>query len=88
MVTFLIQISAGMIILVPLLEVKKTPTLFSITNGCDEGQLKSMHVQQFFLKNGFSVTGDLTRADLVVFFACGLTEPKEKQSILMIKKLQ
>ncbi len=62
--------------------------LYSITNGCDEGQLKSMHVQQFFLKNGITVTDDITQADFVVFFTCGLTEPKEKQSILMIKKLQ
>ncbi len=62
--------------------------LYSITNGCDEGQLKSMHVQQFFLKNGFTLTDDVAQADFIVFFACGLTEPKEKQSILMIKKLQ
>jgi tRNA A37 methylthiotransferase MiaB len=64
------------------------PTVYSITNGCDEGQLKSMHVQQFFLRNGFAASDSLTQADYVIFFACGLTEPKEEQSILMIKKLQ
>lgn len=63
-------------------------SVYSITNGCDEGQLKSMHVQQFFLENGFTVSESIPQADYVIFFACGLTEPKEKQSILMIKKLQ
>jgi tRNA A37 methylthiotransferase MiaB len=64
------------------------PTVYSITNGCDEGQLKSMRIQQFFTKNGFAVGDSLTQADYVIFFACGLTEAKEEQSILMIKKLQ
>jgi tRNA A37 methylthiotransferase MiaB len=60
----------------------------TITNGCDEGQLKSKRVQRFFLKNGFSAVADLSQADFVVFFACGLTIPKEKQSLLIIKKLK
>jgi tRNA A37 methylthiotransferase MiaB len=39
------------------------PKVYVTTNGCDEGQLKSMHVQQFFIKNGFAVTRDPTQAD-------------------------
>jgi tRNA A37 methylthiotransferase MiaB len=62
--------------------------VYVATNGCDEGQLKSMHVQQYFIKNGFTVTKDPAQADYVVFFACGLTNLKEKHSILMIKRLQ
>lgn len=62
--------------------------VYLTTNGCDEGQLKSMHVQQYFVKNGFAVTNDPTQADYVVFFACGLTNEKEKHSILMLKRLQ
>jgi MiaB/RimO family radical SAM methylthiotransferase len=59
-----------------------------MTNGCDEGQLKSKHVQRFFSENGFTTVTNLSQADFVMFFACGLTVPKEKQSILIIKKLQ
>jgi MiaB/RimO family radical SAM methylthiotransferase len=64
------------------------PKVYVTTNGCDEGQLKSMHVQQFFIKNGFAVTTDPTQADFVVFYACGLTTPQEKHSLLMIRWLQ
>jgi tRNA A37 methylthiotransferase MiaB len=64
------------------------PKVYSITNGCEEGQLKSMHAKQFFLENGFTVAEDLAQADFVVFFSCGLTQPKETQSIQMIKKLE
>jgi MiaB/RimO family radical SAM methylthiotransferase len=62
--------------------------VYVATNGCDEGQLKSMHVQEFFVKNGFAVTRDPTQADFVIFFACGLTNSKEKHSLMMIKRLQ
>jgi tRNA A37 methylthiotransferase MiaB len=64
------------------------PEAYIVTNGCEEGQLKSMHVQRFFQENGFKITNDPTKADFVIFFACGLTEPKEKQSMLMLKKLE
>jgi len=64
------------------------PKVYVTTNGCDEGQLKSAHVQQFFARNGFAVTRDPARADFVVFFACGLTNPKEKHSLLITKRLQ
>jgi len=47
-----------------------------------------MHVQQFFMKNGFAATNDPTEADYVLFFACGLTDQKEKHSLLMAKRLQ
>lgn len=63
-------------------------TVYVTTNGCDEGQLKSMHVQQYFVKNGFVVTKDPAQADYVVFYACGLTNEKEKESIQMLKRLQ
>jgi ribosomal protein S12 methylthiotransferase len=64
------------------------PTVYVTTNGCDEGQQKSMHAQQFFMKNGFTVIRDPTQADFVLFFACGLTDPKEKHSLMMIRRLQ
>ena len=58
------------------------------TNGCEEGQLSSMYVEQFFRMNNSIVTRDPTQADLIVFYACGLTEQKENDSLMVIKKLQ
>lgn len=58
------------------------------TNGCREGQLSSMYVEQFFRKNESVVTRDPTQADLIVFYACGLTEQKENDSLMAINRLQ
>jgi threonylcarbamoyladenosine tRNA methylthiotransferase MtaB len=62
--------------------------VYITTNGCEEGQLKSMHVQHFFERNGLQITEDPAQADTVVFFACGLTDQKEKHSVQMIRQLQ
>jgi MiaB/RimO family radical SAM methylthiotransferase len=62
------------------------PKVYATTNGCDEGQLKSMHVRNYFVQNGYSVTSTFTDADYIIFFACGLTDPKEKDSLLLIQK--
>lgn len=58
------------------------------TNGCLEGQLSSTMVERFFRKNRSTITNDPTQADLIVFYACGLTKTREKDSLLMIRKLQ
>lgn len=38
--------------------------------------------------NQLAITNDPTQADLVVFYACGLTESSEKDSLMMIRKLK
>jgi threonylcarbamoyladenosine tRNA methylthiotransferase MtaB len=53
-----------------------------------EGQLSSTFAEQFFSKNNSTITNEPSEADLVVFYACGLTEPKEKDSLITIKKLK
>lgn len=58
------------------------------TNGCVEGQLSSTFIEQFFIKNKSTVINDPTQADLLVFYACGLTEQKEKDSLIIIRKLK
>jgi threonylcarbamoyladenosine tRNA methylthiotransferase CDKAL1 len=58
------------------------------TNGCEEAQLSSMHVDKFFRMNKLTITNDPTQADLVIFYACGLTAQTEKDSLIMIRKLQ
>ncbi len=62
--------------------------IYVATNGCEEGQLKSMNVLRFFKVNGFTVSENLAETDFIVFFACGLTEAKERNSISIIKRMQ
>lgn len=57
-----------------------------VNNACEEGKLKSTRVQQFFKENGFVVAKDLTQADMIIFFACGLTATKEKHSQSTIRR--
>ena len=58
------------------------------TNGCVEGQLSSTYVEQFFKKNNVEVTKDLTEANMVFFWACGLTEKREKDSLAVMREIQ
>lgn len=62
--------------------------VYLTTNGCVEGQLSSTFAEQFFIKNKSTVVNEVAEADIVVFYACGLTEPKEKDSLITIKKLK
>lgn len=58
------------------------------TNGCIEGQLSSKHLERFLINNGMSITKDSAVADIVIFYACGLTQQKERDSLDIIKKFK
>jgi len=58
------------------------------TNGCEEAQLSSAYLVQFFRKNGLNITKEATQADLIVFYACGLTVQSEEDSLKVINKLK
>jgi len=58
------------------------------TNGCIEAQLSSTVVKRFFIKNKVNVVNDLKTADLIIFYACGLTENREKDSLAVISKIK
>jgi len=67
---------------------EKGMRVYVSTNGCIEGQLSSTYVLQFFKKNKLTIVTDLTQADMIVFWACGLTEPRERDSLMLIRKIQ
>jgi len=50
------------------------------TNGCEEGGLESARVKDFLERNGLCYTSNIKMADLVIFYACGLTQEKERAS--------
>jgi MiaB/RimO family radical SAM methylthiotransferase len=62
--------------------------VYVTTNGCVEGQLSTTYLEQFFKRNGVEVTKDLSKADTVFFWGCGLTEKREKDSVMDIKDIK
>jgi tRNA A37 methylthiotransferase MiaB len=58
------------------------------TNGCIEAQLSSTFVKHFFIENKVAVVNDPAEADLIIFYACGLTEQEERDSLTIIRKLK
>jgi threonylcarbamoyladenosine tRNA methylthiotransferase MtaB len=64
--------------------------IYVTTDGCEVGQLYSKYVHQFFLKYNSEIinTVDPCEADLLIFYACGLTETQEEKSIRLIAALK
>jgi MiaB/RimO family radical SAM methylthiotransferase len=64
--------------------------IYITTDGCEVGQLYSNYVNQFFLKFSSKIinTTDPTEADLLIFYACGLTKAQEEKSIRLITALK
>jgi MiaB/RimO family radical SAM methylthiotransferase len=62
-------------------------TVFVSTNGCPENRIDCAVIEQYFLKNGLSITNKVEIADIVIFNACGLTKETEETSIRRINKL-
>lgn len=58
------------------------------TNGCIEGQLSSTNMEQFLRKNRLTIVDDPSQAEMVIFWACGLTQQSEKDSLMVIRKVQ
>ena len=62
--------------------------IYAVTNGCVEGQLSTKQIERFFKTNEFALVKTPEKADLVVFYACGLTEQDEKNSLETIKNIK
>ncbi len=63
---------------------------FVNTNGCTVARLKSMQVRNFLLRNDptVDITAEPSEAELIVLFACGLTDLSEKASTKIITRLK
>lgn len=64
--------------------------IFLCTNGCVEGQLKTKLVERYLGAHAqdLRVTPEINDADTVLFYACGLTNEKERHSLDSIKELK
>lgn len=58
------------------------------SNGCPESMIDSKKVERFLQLNGWEIVNDLSQADLIVFYACGLTAAAEKGSLAFIEKFK
>jgi len=62
--------------------------VYVTTNGCEEGQINSAYVEEFFKVNDSRIVRDSAQADLVIFYACGLTKASEIDSLRVIRELK
>jgi len=57
------------------------------SNGCSENRMDCAKMQEFFIRNGWSVTSDLRDADYIFFNACGLTTLREDTSLKTLQRI-
>ena len=64
--------------------------IFVTTDGCEVGRLNSQNIYRFLSEFNSEIvyTPDFREADLVVFYACGLTRSQEDKSIGLITSLK
>jgi len=64
--------------------------IYVTTDGCEVGRLSSRNVYRFLSEFNSEIiyTADFREADLVVFYACGLTRSQENNSIDLIASLK
>lgn len=61
--------------------------VFIITNGCPENRIDTARIQEFFVKNEYTITDKLQDADTIIFNACAHTQDFENLSIEIIKDI-
>ena len=63
-------------------------TVSILTNGCSEALKYSIILKRFFSQNGASITEEYDTADLIIFYACGLTATSREHSTQFIQELR
>lgn len=64
--------------------------VYITTDGCEVAGLKSTQIQQFLTQNSsdIKIVTNIEEADLVVFYACGLTNTAEQQALRLLRKMR
>lgn len=58
------------------------------SNGCQESRIDTTKVERFLQLNGWKIVDELSQADLIVFYVCGLTTTAEKESFTILKEFK
>jgi len=59
-----------------------------ITNGCPETRVDTARIEESLKQNGWIVTNDFRKADIILFNSCALTQYNQERSIEMIKTIK
>jgi len=59
-----------------------------LSNGCPESLIDCARVKLYFEENGWYTTDDSTTADLILLYACALTNNSTDYSLNIVKELQ
>jgi len=62
--------------------------VYICNDGCVEGQLSSTCVELFLKKHRLTIVTGIEKADLIIFYACGLTELRQQQSLEIINNIK
>jgi len=65
-----------------------TKNAYVLCTGCPESRIDSARVQNFLVENGWKITNDVKKADVIVFRACGLTEKTAEDSLQIIRNVK
>jgi tRNA A37 methylthiotransferase MiaB len=57
-----------------------------VNDGCVEGQLSSTYVEQYLRSHNVGLARTPAEADVVILYACGLTQKREEQSLEIIAR--
>jgi tRNA A37 methylthiotransferase MiaB len=63
-------------------------TIYVLSNGCPESRIDLRRMQEYFERNGWTETGLLSEADLVLFNACAGTQDGEDSSMAIIAQMK
>ena len=59
-----------------------------LCTGCPESRIDSARIQNFLKRNGWKITKNLKKADLILFRACGITDKTANDSLSIIRKIK
>jgi len=65
-----------------------TKYAYLVVNGCPDSRSDAAHVREYLLAMGYAMTEWVEEADLVLFFACGLTCHAEAISLAIVPKIK
>ena len=71
-----------------LIDMSLNKKIFIVANGCPENRLDIVSIQEFFKRNGSTVTDDIHQADIIIFNSCALNQDSEDVSIEIIKQIK
>lgn len=65
-----------------------TGSAYVVSNGCPENRLDVARAEKYLTDNGWRISKDWKKADLILFNACGRTQETTRHSLNVIKEIR